>query len=262
MVHLNGADDPWRTPNNLNLSFSFVEGEAMMMAIKDVAVSSGSACTSASLEPTTYCVRSVSKKSSRTARFDSGWASSTTEEEVDYVADLVIRNVERLREMSPLYEMHVKASISNRSSGRHTEAKISYANRESVMAYSDKVIEHYEKPRKRGHAGQRRSERRHGFGRRSRLRRRDAAADPGRPETTSSKTRSSRRSVAARAIASSSLVTEWIKGKTIDEAMAMKNSQIVEELNLPAREDSLLGAGRRRDQERHRRFPQEASRAS
>src|ERR1700750_1564832 len=51
MVHLNGADDPWRVPGNLNVSFSFVEGEAMMMAIKDVAVSSGSACTSASLAP-------------------------------------------------------------------------------------------------------------------------------------------------------------------------------------------------------------------
>ena len=87
MVHLNGADDPYRLPGNLNVSFSFVEGEAMMMAIRDVAVSSGSACTSASLEPS-YVLRAMGV------------------EEVDYVADLVIRSVKRLREMSPLYEMH------------------------------------------------------------------------------------------------------------------------------------------------------------
>jgi cysteine desulfurase len=106
MVHLNGADDPWRSPNNLNLSFSFVEGEAMMMAIKDVAVSSGSACTSASLEPS-YVLRALGVEEElahSSIRF--GLGKFNTEEEVDYVADLVIRNVERLREMSPLYEMH------------------------------------------------------------------------------------------------------------------------------------------------------------
>jgi cysteine desulfurase len=106
MVHLNGAEDPWRSPNNLNLSFSFVEGEAMMMAIKDVAVSSGSACTSASLEPS-YVLRALGVEEElahSSIRF--GLGKFNTEEEVDYVADLVIRNVERLREMSPLYEMH------------------------------------------------------------------------------------------------------------------------------------------------------------
>jgi cysteine desulfurase len=106
MVHLNGADDPWRLPGNLNVSFSFVEGEAMMMAIKDVAVSSGSACTSASLEPS-YVLRALGvdeELAHSSIRF--GLGKFNTEEEVDYVADLVIRNVERLREMSPLYEMH------------------------------------------------------------------------------------------------------------------------------------------------------------
>jgi cysteine desulfurase len=105
-VHLNGADDPWRLPGNLNVSFSFVEGEAMMMAIKDVAVSSGSACTSASLEPS-YVLRALGvdeELAHSSIRF--GLGKFNTEDEVDYVADLVIRNVERLRDMSPLYEMH------------------------------------------------------------------------------------------------------------------------------------------------------------
>ena len=105
-VHLNGAEDPWRLPGNLNVSFNFVEGEAMMMAIKDVAVSSGSACTSASLEPS-YVLRALGvdeELAHSSIRF--GIGKFNTEEEIDYVADLVIRNVGRLREMSPLYEMH------------------------------------------------------------------------------------------------------------------------------------------------------------
>jgi cysteine desulfurase len=105
-VHLNGADDPYRLPGNLNVSFSFVEGEAMMMAIKDVAVSSGSACTSASLEPS-YVLRALGVEEElahSSIRF--GLGKFNTEEEVDYVAGLVIRQVERLRDMSPLYEMH------------------------------------------------------------------------------------------------------------------------------------------------------------
>jgi cysteine desulfurase len=105
-VHLNGADDPYRLPGNLNVSFSFVEGEAMMMAIKDVAVSSGSACTSASLEPS-YVLRALGvdeELAHSSIRF--GLGKFNTEEEVDHVAGLVIRQVERLRDMSPLYEMH------------------------------------------------------------------------------------------------------------------------------------------------------------
>ncbi len=105
-IHLNGADDPHRVPGNLNVSFSFVEGEAMMMAIRDVAVSSGSACTSASLEPS-YVLRAMGVEEElahSSIRF--GIGKFNTDEEIDYVADLVIASVGKLREMSPLYEMH------------------------------------------------------------------------------------------------------------------------------------------------------------
>ncbi len=104
-IHLNGADDPDRLPGNLNVSFSFVEGEAMMMAIKDVAVSSGSACTSASLEPS-YVLRAMhveEELAHSSIRF--GVGKYNTEEEIDYVAKLVIEQVKRLRDLSPLYEM-------------------------------------------------------------------------------------------------------------------------------------------------------------
>ncbi len=105
-LYLNGADDPWRHPGNLNVSFAFVEGEAMMMAIKDVAVSSGSACTSASLEPS-YVLRAIGvdeELAHTSIRFSVG--RFTTEEEVDYVGQLVVEQVKRLRSLSPLYEMH------------------------------------------------------------------------------------------------------------------------------------------------------------
>ena len=105
-VHLNGADDPNRVPGNLNVSFSFVEGEAMIMAIKDVAVSSGSACTSASLEPS-YVLRALGVEGElahSSIRF--GIGKFNTEEEIDYVGAAVVEQVKRLREMSPLYEMH------------------------------------------------------------------------------------------------------------------------------------------------------------
>ena len=104
-TYLNGSFEH-RLPGNLNLSFAFVEGEAMMMAIKDVAVSSGSACTSASLEPS-YVLRALGvgeELAHSSIRF--GLGRFTTEEEVDYVAELVIAKVKKLREMSPLYEMH------------------------------------------------------------------------------------------------------------------------------------------------------------
>jgi cysteine desulfurase len=104
-VHLNGHPEH-RLPGNLNISFNFVEGEGLMMAIKDVAVSSGSACTSASLEPS-YVLRSLGvgdELAHSSIRF--GLGRFTTEEEVDYVAELVIAKVKKLRELSPLWEMH------------------------------------------------------------------------------------------------------------------------------------------------------------
>ena len=94
-----------RLPGNLNVSFAYVEGEAMMMAIKDVAVSSGSACTSASLEPS-YVLRAMGigdDLAHSSIRF--GLGRFTTAEEVEFVIGLVIAKVKRLRDMSPLYEM-------------------------------------------------------------------------------------------------------------------------------------------------------------
>jgi cysteine desulfurase len=94
-----------RLPGNLNISFSYVEGEAMLMGLKDVAVSSGSACTSASLEPS-YVLRAlgVAEEMAHTSiRF--GLGRFTTEEEVDYVIELVVDKVKKLRALSPLYEM-------------------------------------------------------------------------------------------------------------------------------------------------------------
>ncbi|MES1157714.1 MAG: IscS subfamily cysteine desulfurase [Haliangium ochraceum] len=103
-----------RLPGNLNISFAYVEGEAMLMALKDVAVSSGSACTSASLEPS-YVLRAlgVEEEMAHTSiRF--GIGRFNTDEEIDYVIDLVARKVDKLRELSPLYEM-VKEGIDLKS---------------------------------------------------------------------------------------------------------------------------------------------------
>src|SRR5688572_13737088 len=104
-VILNGHPER-RLPGNLNVSFAFVEGEGLMMAIKDVAVSSGSACTSSSLEPS-YVLRSMGldeDMAHSSIRF--GLGRFNTEEEVDYVGDLVTGKVNKLRDMSPLWEMH------------------------------------------------------------------------------------------------------------------------------------------------------------
>jgi cysteine desulfurase len=103
-VYLNGHPER-RLPNNLNVSFAYVEGEALMMGLRDIAVSSGSACTSASLEPS-YVLRAmgVGEELAHTSiRF--GLGRFTTEEEIDYTIDRVVDVVTRLREMSPLYEM-------------------------------------------------------------------------------------------------------------------------------------------------------------
>ncbi len=104
-VHING-DMEQRVPHNLNLSFSFVEGESLMMAIKDVAVSSGSACTSASLEPS-YVLRALGRADElahSSIRFSVG--RFTTVEEVDYVIALLKDKIGKLRELSPLWEMY------------------------------------------------------------------------------------------------------------------------------------------------------------
>jgi cysteine desulfurase len=104
-VYVNG-DMERRVAHNLNVSFNFVEGESLIMAIKDVAVSSGSACTSASLEPS-YVLRALGRSDElahSSIRFTVG--RFTTSEEIDFTIDLIKRKVGKLREMSPLWEMH------------------------------------------------------------------------------------------------------------------------------------------------------------
>ena len=103
-VYINGSME-YRLPNNLNMSFAYVEGESLLMGINDVAVSSGSACTSATLEPS-YVLKAlgVGEDLAHTSiRF--GLGRFTTEEEVDYVIDKMVQVVTKLRELSPLYEM-------------------------------------------------------------------------------------------------------------------------------------------------------------
>jgi cysteine desulfurase len=112
-VYLNGHPTQ-RLPGNLNLSFAYVEGESLMMGLPDIAVSSGSACTSASLEPS-YVLKAlgVSEELAHTSlRF--GLGRFNTEEEVDYVVERVIHAVNKLRALSPLYEM-AKQGIDLRS---------------------------------------------------------------------------------------------------------------------------------------------------
>jgi len=103
-VYLNGHPTQ-RLPGNLNVSFAYVEGESLLMGMNDVAVSSGSACTSATLEPS-YVIRALGideELAHSSIRF--GLGRFNTEEEVDFVTDRVSKEVKRLREMSPLYEM-------------------------------------------------------------------------------------------------------------------------------------------------------------
>ena len=103
--HVNG-DVEHRVPHNLNLSFNFVEGESLIMAVKDIAVSSGSACTSASLEPS-YVLRALGRSDElahSSIRFTIG--RFTTDEEIDYTIDLLHRKITKLRDLSPLWEMY------------------------------------------------------------------------------------------------------------------------------------------------------------
>ncbi len=103
-VYING-DMEQRVPHNLNISFNFVEGESLIMALKDLAVSSGSACTSASLEPS-YVLRALGRNDElahSSLRFSMG--RFTTEEEIDFAIKQIRANIDRLRDLSPLWEM-------------------------------------------------------------------------------------------------------------------------------------------------------------
>jgi cysteine desulfurase len=104
-VYINGDMDH-RVPHNLNVSFNYVEGESLIMAIKDLAVSSGSACTSASLEPS-YVLRALGRSDElahSSIRFTFG--RFTTEEDVDFTIKLIKEKVNKLRELSPLWDMY------------------------------------------------------------------------------------------------------------------------------------------------------------
>jgi cysteine desulfurase len=104
-TYVNG-DMEKRVPHNLNISFNFVEGESLIMAVKDVAVSSGSACTSASLEPS-YVLRALGRNDElahSSIRFTVG--RFTTEQDVDYVINLLKTKISKLRDLSPLWEMY------------------------------------------------------------------------------------------------------------------------------------------------------------
>jgi cysteine desulfurase len=104
-VYVNG-DLKQRVPHNLNISFNYVEGESLIMAVKDIAVSSGSACTSASLEPS-YVLRALGRSDElahSSIRFSIG--RYTTEEEIDYTIELMKSKITKLRELSPLWEMY------------------------------------------------------------------------------------------------------------------------------------------------------------
>jgi cysteine desulfurase len=108
-LYINGPDPlekpEWRLPGNLNISFAYVEGEGLMMGIKEIAVSSGSACTSASLEPS-YVLKALGvgdDQAHSSIRF--GIGRFNTQEEVDYTIEAMIKAVTKLRDMSPLYEM-------------------------------------------------------------------------------------------------------------------------------------------------------------
>src|SRR5690606_35033379 len=106
-VYVNGSL-AHRVPHNLNMSFNYVEGESLIMAVKDVAVSSGSACTSASLEPS-YVLRALGRSDElahSSIRFTLG--RFTTEQVVDFVIDVLKTKVGKLRELSPLWEMHLE----------------------------------------------------------------------------------------------------------------------------------------------------------
>ena len=105
-TYINGDLDS-KVPNILNISFNYVEGESLIMALDNVAVSSGSACTSASLEPS-YVLRAIGRDDElahSSIRFSFG--KNTSVEEVDQVADTMVRVIEQLRELSPLWDMYL-----------------------------------------------------------------------------------------------------------------------------------------------------------
>lgn len=122
-IYVNGSMQH-RVPHNLNVSFNYVEGESLIMAIKDVAVSSGSACTSSSLEPS-YVLRAIGRNDElahSSIRFSIG--RFNTEEEVEFVVDLLIKKIAKLRDISPLWEMYKQGvDLSKYEWGSHDDKR-------------------------------------------------------------------------------------------------------------------------------------------
>ncbi len=226
-VFING-DLERRVPHNLNISFNYVEGESLIMGVKGLALSSGSACTSASLEPS-YVLRALGRSDElahSSLRMTIG--RFTTEAEIDLRGeDPAASRWPSCVSCRRCGRCTRTASTSARSNGLRTE------RRRNDMAYSDKVVEHYENPRNVGSFDKGDDSVGTGMvgapacGDVMKLQIRVNPAT-GLIEDARFKTYG-----CGSAIASSSLVTEWVKGKTLDQAMDIKNTHIAQELALP-----------------------------
>jgi len=213
-------------PAQLNVSFNFVEGESLIMAIKDVAVSSGGVHVGL-LEPRTCCGRSAQRRAR--AQLDPLHGRRfTTAEEIDYTVDLLKRKIAKLRELSPLGKCTGRRR-SRHGQWLHTEGRAPN-QKEKSMAYSEKVIDHYENPATS--ARSRRTTRPSGRdGRRAGLRRRDEAADQGRRRRVIEDARFKTYGAARRSL----VVARHRVGEGQDarRALSIKNTQIASELALP-----------------------------
>ncbi|KAK3582201.1 hypothetical protein CHS0354_023737 [Potamilus streckersoni] len=202
-VYVNGSLEK-RLPGNLNISYAYVEGEGLMMGMSDIAVSSGSACTSASLEPSHVLKALGVGDDLAHSSIRYGLGRFTTENDVEHAIRSSVSAVKKLREMSPLYE----------------------------MAKAEKVLDHYHNPRNVGSLNDKSDNVGTGIvgapecGDVMKLQ--IQINEQGIIEEAKFKTFG-----CGSAIASSSLATEMLKGKSVNEAFTIKNTEIVKELNLP-----------------------------
>jgi hypothetical protein len=253
-VFVNG-DLTRRVPHNLNISFNFVEGESLIMGIKGWRCRRARPAPRPAWSPATCCAPWAAATSWRTApAHDHRPLHDRRRDRLRHrhAED----RVAKLRELSPLWDMYRTASIST----------IQWARTE--RAPEDQELQHG--IQRQGHRPLRnpatsalRQGRRHGghrHGRRAGLRRRDEAADQGQPGHRRDRGCRFKTYGCGSAIASSSLVTEWVKGKTLDQALEIKNTQIAE-AGAAAGEDPLLHPGRRRHQGGGGRLPRQATSA-
>ena len=218
-----------RLPGNLNISFAFVEGESLLMALKDVAVSSGSACTSASLEPS-YVLRALGvgdELAHTSIRF--GLGRFNTEEEVDYVIDLVVKSGRAAaRAVAALgdapgrhrHQFHpVDPALSATEENDHGVFRTKSSTTTRTPATSARFDQGRREDVGTGLVGAPAC----GDVMRLQIKVKDGVIEDAKFKTFG----------CGSAIASRSLATEMIKGMTLDQAAPIKNTQIVEELNLP-----------------------------